>query len=82
MAMDDVVVLAAVQAAPVYLNREASVEKACRLVSEVAAEGAELVALGETWLPGYPFLAFSGPSELRWVADEVYLDQAVDKQDR
>ncbi|MCP3857821.1 MAG: hypothetical protein GY698_24375 [Actinomycetia bacterium] len=76
--MDDVVVLAAVQAAPVYLGREASVEKACRFISEAAGEGAELVAFGETWLSGYPFFVFSAPSRLRWAAAEMYLDQAVE----
>jgi predicted amidohydrolase len=51
--------LAAVQAAPVYLDRDASVEKACGLIEQAAAQGAELAVFGETWLCGYPSFASS-----------------------
>lgn len=46
---------AVVQAAPVYLDLEASVDKTCRLIEEAASHGAELIAFPETFLPGYPY---------------------------
>ena len=45
---------AAVQAAPIYMNLERSVEKALGQISEAASLGARLVVFPETWLPGYP----------------------------
>ncbi len=46
---------AAIQAAPVLLNREATVEKACRMIEEAASKGAELIAFPEVFIPAYPW---------------------------
>ena len=67
--------LAAVQAEPVYFDREASTEKACHLIQEAGAEGATLAAFGESWLPGYPFFVWG--SATRSMAAE-YLANAVE----
>ena len=70
--------MAAIQAAPVWLDRERSVDKACRLISQAAERGAVLAAFGEAWLPGYPgWTATQGRRGGLRLA-ETYLDQAVE----
>lgn len=49
---------AAVQAAPVFLDREASVAKACTLIEQAAGQGAQLVVLPEVFIPGGPYWAW------------------------
>jgi nitrilase len=63
--------VAAVQATPVILDAEATVDKACALVAEAAGQGAQLAVLPEAFVPLYPgnawareAAAFSGWDEL------------------
>jgi nitrilase len=45
---------AVVQAAPILFDREATVEKACQLTAEAAAQGAKLILFPEALIPAYP----------------------------
>lgn len=47
--------VAAVQNAPVWMDREATVTKVARLIEQAADEGARVVAFPETFIPGYPW---------------------------
>ncbi len=49
--------VAAAQMAPVFMNRDATVDKICRLIAAAGAEGAKLISFPETIIPGYPYWA-------------------------
>lgn len=46
--------VAIIQHKPAFLDLEASLQKAEHYIVEAAANGAKLIAFGETWLCGYP----------------------------
>ncbi len=46
--------VAAVQATPTYLDREATIEAAAAQVSTAGADGCDLVVFAESFVPGYP----------------------------
>jgi aliphatic nitrilase len=47
--------VAAVQAAPVFLDIDATIDKAVGLIARAADKGVNLIAFPETWIPGYPW---------------------------
>jgi nitrilase len=47
--------VAAIQAAPIFLDTAATTDKACHLIAAAAAQGARLIALPEVFIPGYPY---------------------------
>jgi nitrilase len=54
--------IAAVQACPVFLDKQASIAKACDLIGEAAAMGAGLAVFPEAFISGYPLWVWFIPS--------------------
>lgn len=54
--------LAAVQAAPIRLDREATVKKACELIREAASLGARFIGFPENFIPGHPVWYYFYPA--------------------
>ncbi len=72
---------AAVQASPVFLNRKATVEKACHLVKEAGKKGASLVVFPEAYIPTFPYWPRAIPHPDRGLSIDAYVqlyEQAVE----
>ncbi|QKY69640.1 carbon-nitrogen hydrolase family protein [Lentibacillus sp. CBA3610] len=58
--------VAIVQARSEYLRLQASVDKAIHYIEKAAAQGADLITFGETWLTGYPTWLDHCPGACLW----------------
>lgn len=70
------------QIAPVWLKRNDTVAKVCQWIQQAADQNCQLVAFGETLIPGYPFwLEYTGGAKFNndFQKDMFahYIDQAV-----
>ncbi len=76
----DTFLVAAVQAAPVFLDGEATLARACDLIREVGERGAALAVFPEAFLPGYPAWVWFVPPGRTRVLRALYarlLEEAV-----
>lgn len=72
--------VAAVQTAPVFLNREATIALACQHIEEAAQHGAKLVLFPESFVPSYPDWVWAVPagSDMHNELYATFLDQSVE----
>jgi nitrilase len=66
--------VAVAQASPVFLDREATIDKACRLIAEAGAGGARLVLFPEGFVPTYPLWVWHVPAGDSATLRELYAE--------
>jgi aliphatic nitrilase len=69
--------VAAVQAAPVFLDLDGTIDKTIRLMGEAARAGVKLVAFPETWIPGYPWWIWLSSPAMGMQYVQRYFDNSL-----
>ena len=69
--------VAVVQAAPAFLNVDATLDKTIKLMKEAATQGAQLIAFPETWIPGYPWWIWLGSPAVGMQYVQRYHDNSL-----
>jgi len=75
----EIVRVAIVQKAPAFMDREASLARAEKLIAEAAEGGTDLIVFPEVWLSGYPYWTEGWDSPLQqWAGGRVrFRDAAI-----
>ena len=66
--------IAAVQAAPIYLDLDKTVEKACDLIREAGKNGADLAVFPEVFISGYPDWVWVVPNSQASLLNDLYTE--------
>jgi len=70
----DLIKIAAVQASPVFLNKEKTVEKACKFIQKAGSNGAKLIVFPEAFIPGYPDWIWVVPNSKSKILNDLYVE--------
>ncbi|MHA1592279.1 MAG: carbon-nitrogen hydrolase family protein [Candidatus Heimdallarchaeaceae archaeon] len=83
--MNEVVKVAAAQVSPYFLDKEKTIDKACKIIEEVANNGAQLVVFPEAFVPGYPDWTWLIPNHKGADLNKLYVklvENAISIQDK
>jgi nitrilase len=69
---NNLIKIASAQATPVFLNKEKTVEKACRLIHKAGKDGAKLIVFPEAFIPGYPDWVWVVPNSKSKILNDLY----------
>ena len=64
--------VAAVQTTPVFMDRDATIDKACGLIVQAAGQGASLVVFPEAFVSGYPDWVWVLPPAQKAMINDLY----------
>ncbi|MDF1545953.1 MAG: carbon-nitrogen hydrolase family protein, partial [bacterium] len=79
-----IIKVAVVQDSPVFLNKEATIEKVCQKIESAAASGAELVLFPEAFVSGYPDWVWVLPAGQKKQINDLYqqmFESALSEED-
>jgi nitrilase len=71
--MNNTIKIAAAQLSPIFLNKDKTVDKACKAILEAGGRGAELIVFPEAYIPGYPDWVWLIPNSKSSDLDKLYI---------
>lgn len=70
----DKFLVAAAQLSPVYLDKQQTVEKACKYIAEAGKKGARLIVFPEVFISGYPDWVWVVPNSKAPILNDLYVE--------